>query len=461
MKELLTVLDAVATESNGIKLGTPWKRTDSSLGAVIPILSEASTPRDYTMLQEAEKAGKASTEDTGSISGVKIKNTGEKPIFVRSSSIFKGNTQERAATISVVVEPEETRDIEVKCVHASKGITPGAKMQYSGHVAPHMMAMSLSRGDQHAVWSSVRSYSASMASSGNQFAAVQSDNLVGSLDYAKEKGSFDKALGKIECLANQIGAIIFDNEGIVGLEIFDHPDSWKAFHESVLKSYADVLTKESKSKGYKLDLDGLKNELNEFIQKCKRCSVKLASETRHSQTYIVSNGDVFGEYSMISNKIMHTLLLVKRADDGDSIPLSQPRTTANIYPSNQFQPLTPSPTPPTIPSIYPYDHEHNCPHRRKEINPWHIGDPSYTPLRIGDPPYRPLHIGDPPYRRHWPYGEPPRRMPRISYQSSANFTATTAKMGARSIINVPKDVAGHFSSGTRVQVTYLGKKKTS
>jgi hypothetical protein len=40
---------------------------------------------------------------------------------------------------------------------------------------------------------------------------------------------------------NQVGVVIFDLNGVVGLELFDHPDSWKAPCEDVIRQYADVI----------------------------------------------------------------------------------------------------------------------------------------------------------------------------------------------------------------------------
>ena len=48
---------------------------------------------------------------------------------------------------------------------------------------------------------------------------------------------------------NQVGIVIVDSRGALGLKMFDHTDSWRAFSLSILRDYADVLAKELGRKG--------------------------------------------------------------------------------------------------------------------------------------------------------------------------------------------------------------------
>ena len=395
MKELIASLEHIANETDGIKLGEAWKRNDKSLGAIIPILSEVSVQRTYTMLQEAEKDGKVKIEDTGSISGVKINNTGDKPVFVRQGAIFKGNTQERAASVSYVVDAATVKDINVACVHASRMITQKAAMSYSGHVTPSRVSYSLS-GGQGDVWRNISTYSSSlrmsMASGRNREVryttayASKNDDLIGIMESAKQ--DFDKVIGKVECHESQIGIIVLDETGITGVEFFDHPDSWKSFHETVIKSHSETLVKETKSGIYKLDMAGMKGELTDFVSKCKHATFRLHNETKGSETFAMKNG-MSGEYTLLKGKLIHALILVQ--------------VDTSISPSEHPAPFTPP------------------------------AYPGYTATM-----FAPMSVG-------------------YSHQSPS-FRAKTSKMGNRTIINVPNDYAKTYSRSD-VYVEYTGKTK--
>jgi hypothetical protein len=404
MKELIASLEQIANETDGVRLGEPWKRNDKSLGAIVPILSEVSVQRTYTMLQEAEKDGKVKIEDTGSISGVKINNTGDTPIFVRQGAIFKGNTQERAASVSYIVDASAVANIEVACVHQSKGISHKAAMSYSGHVAPARVSYSLSRG-QGDVWRNISTYSSSlrmsMASGRNQVGyttayASKNDDLIGIMESAKQ--DFDKVIGKVECHESQIGIIVLDETGITGVEFFDHPDSWKSFHETVIKSHAETLTKETKSGIYKLDMAGLKGEMTNFVSKCKHATFRLHNETKDSETFAMKNG-MSGEYTLLKGKMIHALILAQT----ETPPASPPERST--YGNVGGAPLG---------QIFGY-------------NDYSLS-PAYT--RSGGNILTP----------------------------SQSFRAKTSKMGNRTIINVPNDYAKTYSRSD-VYVEYTGKTK--
>lgn len=71
------------------------------------------------------------------------------------------------------------------------------------------------------------------------------DNLVASVDeMTRFNREVEKMLSKVPAdLDNQIWVVIIDSRGVLGLEVFDHPMSWRAFSRSIVRNYADILAR--------------------------------------------------------------------------------------------------------------------------------------------------------------------------------------------------------------------------
>lgn len=155
------LLDHVAEQRKGFKFGTPERVEKDSLSAVLPIIRETTLRRQYVLLGEAPEV---EVKDTGRIDRFRFVNKSKHNVFARSGTIFRGSTQERALTRSAVLLPGKECELEVRCVHASKGIRGGTVMKSSG-LTPHSMdsktyGAGYKPGNQGSYWRSVSAYSA-------------------------------------------------------------------------------------------------------------------------------------------------------------------------------------------------------------------------------------------------------------------------------------------------------------
>ena len=87
------LLSKVAVEKLGYRFGDPLRVDADGLCAVVPILRETTLRRQYVLLQETDDVA---VIDTGKIDSMTAKNGGDQNVFVRSGTIFSGETQERA-----------------------------------------------------------------------------------------------------------------------------------------------------------------------------------------------------------------------------------------------------------------------------------------------------------------------------------------------------------------------------
>lgn len=318
------LLEAIHNQSDGFRFGEIWRLSEKALGAIVPILRDKEFQRAYVMLEELDNK-KYKVVDSGNISQIKINGKFDKAIFVRTGNMFEGQgTQSRAAEVSVIILPnKEEIIIPARCIHASHGIRSGAEFKRYGY-APREVNYSLFAGSgQHAVWASVNRSSARLFSlagaeesriSGMQFRS--SDSMVDNLKQVeKVKSKITDIIKKIPCLEGQVGIIIFDEKGVSNIEVFDHPDSWKAFHESVIKSYSDILSKEQPETLFELKKAAVPKKISEFIEKLKNTEETQVFEDKYAFTYVIKNNESVGEYSVLNGEIIHFLASRKEATE--------------------------------------------------------------------------------------------------------------------------------------------------
>lgn len=248
-------LQHIAEEKDGFSFGESWRYNEDSLVALLPILRESKKRRSYLLLSEAENV---EVKDTGQINKVEIKNKEKKPVYVRMGEILAGKTQERSTIRSYVVMPGETVRMEVRCVHASKGIQMDEAMSSKGFVTPDLersfttAAFKMRNVEQREVWKNISSTAYSMSTStadvasgaGTGFDRAFTDDLSSNI------GKFSKIIGdilkKVPYFDNQIGVATLDLKGVAGIECFDLRDSWKALRDAIIEKEGEQLSKQEK-----------------------------------------------------------------------------------------------------------------------------------------------------------------------------------------------------------------------
>jgi hypothetical protein len=296
------------------EFGKPWKWGDTAAGLLVPILRTATTlPRDYLLMEEVKD--KVKIEDSGSIGIAKITNASGKTIFIRGGAVFEGQgTQSRATQTGSIIDPIKTsQEVKINCIHASHGIQANAMFSMQGYT-PRTVSQSLRKGNQHEVWASVQCYASSVRHSASEPLLgamrernVGSDNLAGTMKVVnKFKGSVDDAIRRMPQADNQVGVVIMDIKGIVGLEVFDSPESWKALSENVIKQYSEVF--EAKAPDYlSIDQDKVVVNIQAFLE-----LLNTATEEHPTpETTVVHvstrqpNGSLSGEYTILHGKLIH------------------------------------------------------------------------------------------------------------------------------------------------------------
>ncbi|MGD0803220.1 MAG: DUF6569 family protein [Candidatus Bathyarchaeia archaeon] len=321
--------------------GEPWRLKSDRAGVAVPILIKGPRgTRTYKLLSEV--SDQVSLRDTGSINQLQVNNNSEDTVFIRKGSIIKGNTQTRALTLSILVAPKTTTQAEIKCVYASKGIRGGANFEFSGNYTPTRVMSSL-RESQSQTWDAVRSFnleSPKILRQASNNSAINDilerllnlktapDDLDG---YMKaEANIIDEAMKNVPVdHVRQVGLAVIDIDGVAALEIFDHPDSWRALSKSVTRNYADILNKMAPDI-FDINLDKVRQHVEAFLANLRDLDGKVAYSENSYKTYEIREEKLVGEFTTSGGDLIHVLVTrVEKQDRHTPEYLTRPINMVN------------------------------------------------------------------------------------------------------------------------------------
>jgi DNA-binding HxlR family transcriptional regulator len=306
-----------------ITLGEPWKLPKAS-GFLVPLLKHPPHQvRNYVLLQEAEN--QVDFRDSGGISGVDALNKSGKNVYIRKGTMLKGSgTQSRAPITSFVLTPDMNyKRIPVNCIHQSHGIRRGSKFKAEG-LAPMEVYSSL--GEQSSTWASISRYTSKVqARMSSQRPAMRPDNLVGveSIKYTEEDVVVDALKNIPGDHVYQIGVAVFDLKGIVAVELFNHPDSWKAFSQSIIRSYRHVLLEEAGDL-IEIRTDKAKEVFARYLEKLDVLKRTLVTENKVSKVWALRDTEIEGELTVIEGEEIH-LIINRDSDKPRAVPIRNRR----------------------------------------------------------------------------------------------------------------------------------------
>lgn len=359
------VFASLSEQKLGFTFGNPKRVDEKSLTVILPILRDTSLKRQYITFPETDKA---LVFDTGAIDKMEVHNQGEDHVFIRSGTLFTGKTQSRALQRSAIVFAGDKVKLEVRCVHATHGINPKAKTEYGGITPLGLDQANYSAGyapkDQGTTWSNVQKSTSNMCSmmgslksetsrdrqfrmsslsslhshghssgcsgvwasnAGSSPGSTESHNInwhqAGGDDLSKHFNDFaqhfDEVLSKVKLEEKQSGVALITDSGVQTVEIFDHPDSWKALHEAAVKRMGAELVKEDRESVFEFKPENAHKMVNRVLgMDWARKNIfkhrPSNGEPSVEITGLTASGFV-GELVEVNDQVVH-LTILKRTD---------------------------------------------------------------------------------------------------------------------------------------------------
>ncbi len=318
----------------------PWRFNDRALTLAIPIIRTKYKERKYILIEEA--GSKIIIAETGSIRRIRIINKSDKPVLVRSGTIFEGKTQPRTSKVSTIINPGEKVEIEVFCVDEARPISPKARMRVHERDAPFYLLKESGFRSQHAVWDSIRNLNVALLElpethgveparrgertgiidlggeefvprSPTRFFAMptieyQTDLREVLKEMETKRSDIIEAIKRFPEVKNQVGVIILDANGVVAMELFDHPDSWKTIVSKVKRKFADELTKKGELPLFKPDFEEIKRYLRTFFDKLASAKLKLIRKGDNFASYTISFDNYIGQFVELYGEAIYLFL---------------------------------------------------------------------------------------------------------------------------------------------------------
>lgn len=332
----------IASEKNGYSIGKPWRFTEFSLTAVVPISRVTDELRGYRLLSEVKDEVKV--RDTGEINKVELLNETIHPVLVKAGEVLVGSTQSRAVAKSQIIMSGERVVVDCACVHSTQGIRGGQNMTPLSY-SPTTIRRSIYEGYRHldklddyqysprvqsSVWEGVNTFSRNMCASLGRTAQVlnmsvsedlsdlaegltpafttPSEDLAGRLNESQEK--YKDILKRVPSIEHQVGICLLTMSGLETLESFEHQDSWEKMREAILGSEADKISDVSDQNGlFDFREDKAKAIVCELLQ--KQYESKAVLQKEHTATYILDEERFMGEVVTLHGKPIHCAFMRK------------------------------------------------------------------------------------------------------------------------------------------------------
>jgi hypothetical protein len=137
----------------------------------------------------------------------------------------------------------------------------------------------------------------------------------------KNSDEIKKILKNVPLVEDQVGLIIVDKSGIYSVELFEHPESWKAVQNDVhTGAYEKISEKADSIFEVSIKDEKLKGLVSEFILKVQQAAAVEQTEG----TFTFRTNDIAGEYTILKKKVIH--VFAYRCENGKDNPLQANET---------------------------------------------------------------------------------------------------------------------------------------
>jgi hypothetical protein len=302
-------------------------QTTEEVFTVFPLTVSETDGRDYLTLGEAFRQGLVVIPESGRVPEIVVIVKGEKPVLIVEGEVVVGGWQNRTVNISLLLEAGKEHRIPVSCIEAGRWSsrrtrrpffvepteTESTRLEFevaayivhsqlrrrkTETVTRHFLMTNRPVAEQHDVWDEV--------SRELMAARVASPTEDATTFYEHHRASIEDLLNPIKTLPNQVGAIVAIGQNIVGLEAFDHPETWNILCSKVLYGYAaealEFLWKQEAPKSVPYsEADAFRNKVASVFER----AVVKPSPVGMGEHHLLEGGLVGGFALVHDGKVRH------------------------------------------------------------------------------------------------------------------------------------------------------------
>ncbi|MEZ8216821.1 hypothetical protein B0813_000358 [Candidatus Fervidibacteria bacterium JGI MDM2 SSWTFF-3-K9] len=233
-------------------------QTTKGVFTVFPLTVSETNGRDYLTLDEAFRQGLVVIPESGRVPEIVVVVKGEKPVLIVEGEVIVGGWQNRTVNISLLLEAGKEHRIPVSCIEAGRWSSRRTRYPFvetrereivrdEFEVAAYLAHSQLRRRKTETATRHFLLTGSPVAEQRDVWAEVSRELIVAGVAsptedattfYEHHRASIEDLLNPIKTLPNQVGAVVAIGQTIVGLEAFDHPQTWNILRGKVLYGYA-------------------------------------------------------------------------------------------------------------------------------------------------------------------------------------------------------------------------------
>jgi len=207
---------------------------------IYPLTMQQMTKTDYVTLDEALMKNWLTIREigTGEVNNVKLKNSGDKVVFIMTGEMLSGAKQDRMLREDLLVPPKsEWLRVPVYCVEHGRWASVSSTFKSSKEFAPNELRQRARiTENQSEVWDAIASSQERLgiASSTSTVQANYEDEEI-----KKELATYTRHFGRLpELTKNTVGVVVATGNRVICVDIFASNDLIAKFWSKLLRSYA-------------------------------------------------------------------------------------------------------------------------------------------------------------------------------------------------------------------------------
>jgi len=235
-------MTAIQSTLGHISIGEPVGKAELIM---YPLLDPAAGESEYVLASEALDQGTlevTEVSESGSVQNLQVTNNGSRPVLLLDGEEFEGAKQNRILNVTVMVAAKQTITVPVSCVEVGRWAYRSKRFGAADWVmdtqgrAMQMRSVSESlrsgsrAGNQGAVW-------AHIDGKAERLDAMSPTGAMSEM-YAKHRKRLDDSVRSLEPVEHQVGAAFMSQGRLMGVELFDSPNTLKAVLPKLVRSHA-------------------------------------------------------------------------------------------------------------------------------------------------------------------------------------------------------------------------------
>ena len=311
------------------RLGPPQAHLNLT---AFPLLSEAGEAPFYLTLGEAIKTKTAHIEEIsegGSVPEILFENSGDLPVLLLDGQELIGAKQHRILNLTILVPARSTLVIPVSCVERgrwhwsrrdfaeSEDIAfSKMRMRKARAVSANLRQAGSRRADQAEIWDSISQISGDLGTFSHTDAMQDS--------FEQRKDVLNGYVQAFPPAEKQVGVIFALNGEVTGVDLFDHPSTFKVVLPRLVRSQAlDALSKKSGVTPVAPDHTAVT-----FLNRIAKAKTKHYPAIGEGNDVRIESEDLVGGALEVSGQILHLCVFCERTVDKDEPTNSASRAQA-------------------------------------------------------------------------------------------------------------------------------------